>query len=63
LECEAGSGTPLYLMMQKRWKHEVTKLSQNNPFLAVHVWELGTCSSWRMTGKKEGEFTDHKENM
>jgi len=31
LECKAGSGSPLYLMMQKRYETEVTKLSQNNP--------------------------------
>ena len=33
---KAGSGSPLYLMMQKRYETEVTKLSQNNhSFLAV----------------------------
>jgi len=31
MECKAGSGSPLYLMMQKRYETEVTKLSQNNP--------------------------------
>jgi len=31
LECKAGSGSPLYLMMQKRYETEVIKLSQNNP--------------------------------
>jgi len=36
LECKAGSGPPLYLMMQKRYETEVTKLRQNNPsFFAV----------------------------
>jgi len=36
LECKAGGGSPLYLMMQKRYETEVTKLSQNNPsFFAV----------------------------
>jgi len=36
LECKAGSGSPLYLMMQKRYETEVTKLSQNSPsFFAV----------------------------
>jgi len=35
LECKAGSGTPLYLMMQKRQEAEVTKLSQNNLFFST----------------------------
>ena len=33
LECNAGSGSPLYLMMQKRYETEVTNLIQNNPSL------------------------------
>ena len=36
LECKAGSGSPLYLTMQKRYETEVTNLSQNNTsFFAV----------------------------
>jgi len=36
LECKEVSGSPLYLMMQKRYETEVTKLNQNNPsFIAV----------------------------
>jgi len=36
LECKAGSRSSLYLMMQKRYEAEVTKLSQNNhSFFAV----------------------------
>jgi len=36
LKCKAGSGSPLDLMMQKRYETEVTKLSQSNPsFFAV----------------------------
>jgi len=31
LECKAGSGSPLYLTMQKRYETKVTNLSQNNP--------------------------------
>jgi len=31
LECKTGSGSPLYLMMQKRYETEVTKLSQRQP--------------------------------
>ena len=36
---QAGSGTPLYFMGQKRLETEVTKLSQNNPFFTV--WGSG----------------------
>jgi len=36
LECKEVSESPLYLMVQKRYETEVTKLNQNNPsFIAV----------------------------
>jgi len=45
LECKAGSGSPLYLMMQKRYETEVTNLNQNNPsfFCSVRRPTTSTC--------------------
>ena len=48
MECKAGSGSPLYLMMQKRYETEVAKLSQNNPsFFAVKFIETDSFTGGR----------------
>jgi len=41
LERKAGSGSPLHLMMKKRYETEPTKLSQNNPsFLQCYYRDM-----------------------